>query len=132
MTLPKLALLAALPLALAAPIADAQSPMRPIQEETVGEILALPAVANDGDAIDVAAIARHAGAVVAIVSVGGGPFGIGDREVAVPLREFAVRDDKLVLETHSDARLKTLPGVDAARYERLASSIVVGEVMAER
>jgi hypothetical protein len=87
-------------------------------------------VVNDaGDEIgEVVSVVRdiHSGTVNAVVSVGGF-LGIGEKEVAIPLKDLEWREERLIAPfAGNEQALKSMPAYNKTFYEAVPASRTVG------
>ncbi|OWU85282.1 hypothetical protein ATO6_09705 [Oceanicola sp. 22II-s10i] len=86
---------------------------------TVGDLIGATVNSTAGDNIGVVDdVVQMRGEVLAIIGVGGF-FGFGSRDVAVPLTELALRDDRLTAPGYTEVQLESMRDFDAGQSERL-------------
>ncbi|SMF65393.1 PRC-barrel domain-containing protein [Tistlia consotensis] len=100
----------------------------PLFDRPVGSIVGSAVYDAEGAQVGEAAeVARVGDNLVVLVRVGGGLFGIGSHQVAVPLVRFHLDGDRLVLDRLTGKKLKSLPAVEADNYEPLERGGTVAE-----
>lgn len=92
---------------------------------TVADLVGLNVIgANGEDVGEIDAIIKEGSEFAAVVGVGGF-LGLGEHDVAVPLSEFAISPEQVLLSSWDERKLKAQPEMEASQYTELDDTMIV-------